>query len=152
MFPTVEHTLGGCRGNSDHVWLIYVIIAIKELSASNIFSQMIPAENRAALIDDAFTLARRGTISYDTALDLTKYLKDELDYIPWEAALTSFTYIRNMFSRYSGYGNLEVPLSRLFCYSYKITKPIHFINTNFNKFSYQHSSDMCLIWLTFDWN
>ncbi|PIK55589.1 putative aminopeptidase N isoform X2 [Apostichopus japonicus] len=68
---------------------------------------MIPAENRAALIDDAFTLARRGTISYDTALDLTKYLKDELDYIPWEAALTSFTYIRNMFSRYSGYGNLE---------------------------------------------
>ncbi|KAJ8035811.1 Aminopeptidase N [Holothuria leucospilota] len=68
---------------------------------------VIPNENRAALIDDAFNLARGGRLSYDTALSLTLYLENELEYIPWEATLTVFRYIRDMFSRNSGYGVLE---------------------------------------------
>ncbi|KAJ8035810.1 Aminopeptidase N [Holothuria leucospilota] len=67
----------------------------------------IPAENRAALIDDAFDLARSGALTYDIPLGITKYLKNELEYIPWEATLVAIAYIRNMFSRNAGYGNLE---------------------------------------------
>lgn len=73
-----------------------------------LFLQAIPPENRAALIDDAFDLARSGALTYDIPLGITKYLKNELEYVPWEATLVAIAYIRNMFSRYSGYGNLEV--------------------------------------------
>ncbi|PIK55590.1 putative aminopeptidase N [Apostichopus japonicus] len=59
------------------------------------------------LIDDAFNLARGGQLTYDIALDMTKYLKNELDFIPWEATLTVFAYIRDMFSRNAGFGDLE---------------------------------------------
>lgn len=38
--------------------------------------------NRAALLDDAFTLAKTGDVSYDVALSLSEYLRNERDYIP----------------------------------------------------------------------
>ena len=38
--------------------------------------------NRAQLIDDAFTLARSGVISYTIAFDLSHYLWRERDFIP----------------------------------------------------------------------
>ncbi|XP_071508532.1 aminopeptidase N-like [Diadema antillarum] len=69
--------------------------------------EVLPRENRAALINDAFSLADVGRLSYPIALNITLYLDNELDYIPWEAALGSLAYIRDMFSRYSGYGPLE---------------------------------------------
>ncbi|XP_022104262.1 aminopeptidase N-like isoform X2 [Acanthaster planci] len=68
---------------------------------------VIPIENRAALIDDAFNLARAGVIEQTTALSLTKYLTKEREYLPWESTLVVISYIRDMFSRYSGYGPLE---------------------------------------------
>ena len=69
---------------------------------------MLPVENRAQLIDDAFNLARSGEIDQVTALELTAYLDAEIEYLPWEATLTVMAYIRDMFSRYPGYGPLEV--------------------------------------------
>ncbi|XP_038058558.1 uncharacterized protein LOC119729837 [Patiria miniata] len=69
--------------------------------------EVIPIENRAALIDDAFNLARAGVIEQTTALSLTKYLTKEKQYLPWESTLVVISYIRDMFSRYSGYGPLE---------------------------------------------
>ena len=71
---------------------------------------MLPVENRAQLIDDAFNLARAGEISQVTALNLTAYLDKEIEYLPWEATLTVMAYIRDMFSRYPGYGPLEVSI------------------------------------------
>ncbi|XP_072020377.1 aminopeptidase N-like [Amphiura filiformis] len=68
---------------------------------------LIPVENRAQLIDDAFNLARSGEISQIRALSLTTYLDKEMDYVPWQATLSVMAYIRDMFSRYSGYGPLE---------------------------------------------
>ncbi len=69
---------------------------------------MIPVENRAQLIDDAFNLARSGEITQVRALSLTTYLDKEMEYVPWQATLVVTAYIRDMFSRYSGYGPLEV--------------------------------------------
>uniref|UniRef100_A0A8D8VIK1 Aminopeptidase N n=1 Tax=Cacopsylla melanoneura TaxID=428564 RepID=A0A8D8VIK1_9HEMI len=49
--------------------------------------------NRAQLLDDAFTLSRTGLISYDIALELTKYLSKELDYIPWYSLWSHVRYL-----------------------------------------------------------
>ncbi|XP_030856224.1 aminopeptidase N isoform X2 [Strongylocentrotus purpuratus] len=69
--------------------------------------EVFPNENRAQLINDAFSLARVGRVDYPIALNLTLYMDKENDYIPWEAALGVISYITDMFSRYSGYGPLE---------------------------------------------
>ena len=42
--------------------------------------------NRAQMIDDIMNLARCQKVDYDLALDFMLYLKEENDYIPWEAA------------------------------------------------------------------
>jgi aminopeptidase N len=60
--------------------------------------------NRAQMLDDAFNLARAGRLDYTTALTLTDYLGQELDYIPWTAALNGFAYIETMFKRSAGFG------------------------------------------------
>lgn len=42
--------------------------------------------DRSNILNDAFLLAHSGTLKYDLLLDLTKYLKEEDDYIPWSTA------------------------------------------------------------------
>ncbi|XP_072021037.1 aminopeptidase N-like isoform X2 [Amphiura filiformis] len=69
--------------------------------------KVIPVENRAQLINDAFNLARAGEIDQITALNLTAYLDKEREYLPWDSALTVVNYIRDMYSRHPGYGPLE---------------------------------------------
>ncbi|XP_071941704.1 aminopeptidase N-like isoform X2 [Antedon mediterranea] len=76
-------------------------------------STVFPDENKAALIDDAFNLARAGLLEQVTALSLTTFLKDDLSYIPWEATLTVMSYVQDMFSRYEGYGALEIYMHNL---------------------------------------
>lgn len=49
--------------------------------------------NRAQLLDDAFTLAKIDKISYSTAFDLTLYLKNEVEYVPWRSVLDELDYI-----------------------------------------------------------
>ncbi|KAJ8889375.1 hypothetical protein PR048_008874 [Dryococelus australis] len=60
--------------------------------------------NRAQLLDDAFALARAGTINYTTALKLTKYLTYETEYVPWYSALTALNYVNR---RLMGLGEYE---------------------------------------------
>lgn len=45
-----------------------------------------PAD-RANLLDDALTLARVGILDSSVALNLTRYLEKEVDYVPWETAI-----------------------------------------------------------------
>ena len=44
--------------------------------------------NRAQIMDDALNLAKSGLLDYDTALSMTAYLSNEVEYIPWKAALS----------------------------------------------------------------
>ncbi|XP_045676292.1 glutamyl aminopeptidase [Phyllostomus hastatus] len=53
--------------------------------------------DRASLIDDAFALARAQLLDYKVALNLTKYLKKEEDFLPWQRAISAVTYIISMF-------------------------------------------------------
>jgi aminopeptidase N len=63
--------------------------------------------NRAQIMDDSLNLAEAGLLDYETALNLTRYLEHETEYVPWNAALSSMGYISSMMSRTSGYGLLK---------------------------------------------
>lgn len=50
--------------------------------------------DRAHLLNDAFSLAAASQLDYDTALDLTRYLKDETEYVPWKVAIAKLTELK----------------------------------------------------------
>ncbi|NXM15054.1 AMPE aminopeptidase, partial [Ploceus nigricollis] len=54
------------------------------------------AADRAGILDDAFSLARPGLVSYSVPLELTKYLRNETEYLPWNRAVSAVTYLANM--------------------------------------------------------
>uniref|UniRef100_A0AAG5CSS6 Aminopeptidase N n=1 Tax=Anopheles atroparvus TaxID=41427 RepID=A0AAG5CSS6_ANOAO len=64
----------------------------------------IAASNRAQLIDDALNLARAGYLDYAVALNVTRYLVHETDYVPWKAAIASLNFIDSMLIRTRNYG------------------------------------------------
>ena len=64
--------------------------------------------NRAQLLDDALNLARAGLLDYTTALDVTRYLANELEYIPWKAALNALGYIDGMLIKTGNYDKFKV--------------------------------------------
>lgn len=64
--------------------------------------------NRAQLVDDALNLARAGRVDYATALDVTAYLANETDYLPWKAALTAMGFLDNMLVKLQGYDKFRV--------------------------------------------
>lgn len=61
------------------------------------FSKIV-ATNRAQIVDDALTLARAGKLDYRIALNLTRYLMNEFEYVPWRSALGALNFIDNMMS------------------------------------------------------
>uniref|UniRef100_A0A6G1SC99 Aminopeptidase N n=1 Tax=Aceria tosichella TaxID=561515 RepID=A0A6G1SC99_9ACAR len=63
--------------------------------------------NRAQLLDDIFELAKSSLIDYQLAMEATKYLKMEREYLPWESVLLSFGYIDDMLLRTSIYGDWQ---------------------------------------------
>ncbi|XP_055029300.2 alanyl (membrane) aminopeptidase-like b [Misgurnus anguillicaudatus] len=67
----------------------------------------IPVINRGQLIDDAFNLARAGRLNVTIGLSLTKYMKNETEYIPWESALRNLDYFILMFDRSEVYGPIK---------------------------------------------
>jgi aminopeptidase N len=67
----------------------------------------IPATNRAQLLDDIFELAKSSVVDYEFAMEATKYLKAERDYLPWESVLISLGYIDEMLLRTSIYGDWQ---------------------------------------------
>ncbi|XP_063230524.1 aminopeptidase N-like [Bacillus rossius redtenbacheri] len=53
--------------------------------------EVIPAVNRAQILNDAFALAEEGRLDYGLVVGLLRYLPRETDYIPWAAALQCVT-------------------------------------------------------------
>ncbi|XP_041463117.1 aminopeptidase Ey-like [Lytechinus variegatus] len=75
--------------------------------------EAIPISNRAELIGDALNLARAGDLDYTIALNLTRYLSDEREYVPWLTATKVLGYINLMLSRASAFGAFQRYMSRL---------------------------------------
>ncbi|XP_040270073.1 aminopeptidase N-like [Bufo bufo] len=67
----------------------------------------IPVINRAQIIDDAFNLARAQIISTTRALETTKFLSKDVEYMPWQAAVSSLSYFTQMFDRSDVYGPMK---------------------------------------------
>ena len=61
--------------------------------------QVINAKNRGQLLDDAFNLAKAGQLSYEIALNLSKTLIEDFNYISWKSAMDAFAYFDNMLVR-----------------------------------------------------
>lgn len=70
--------------------------------------RLINPRNRAQMIDDALNLAFAGYLNYDIALNLTLYLPNEREYVPWKAALTNFHFLHNMFARSGHFDKFKV--------------------------------------------
>jgi aminopeptidase N len=68
----------------------------------------ISQSNRAQLIDDAMNLARAEVLDYTTALDVTKYLNHESDYVPWKTAINNLLYIDSMLILTPDYDKMKV--------------------------------------------
>ena len=51
--------------------------------------------SRARLIDDVMNLARADHASYELALDLLLYLKQEDEFMPWETAITTLSFLHS---------------------------------------------------------
>lgn len=43
-----------------------------------------------------FSFYRPGLLNYSVPLELTKYLINETDYLPWDRVISSVTYLANM--------------------------------------------------------
>ncbi|CAH2274213.1 aminopeptidase N [Pelobates cultripes] len=72
----------------------------------------IPVINRAQIIDDAFNLARAKYVPITTALDTTKFLSNDVEYMPWQAALSSLSYFVQMFDRTEVFGPMKEYMKR----------------------------------------
>lgn len=68
----------------------------------------IAQSNRAQLIDDAMNLARAELLDYTIALDVTKYLSHETDYVPWKAAINNLLYLDSMLILTPDYDKMKV--------------------------------------------
>jgi aminopeptidase N len=68
----------------------------------------IAQSNRAQLIDDAMNLARAEILEYTTALEVTKYLSHERDYVPWKTAINNLLYIDSMLILTPDYDKMKV--------------------------------------------
>nr|AVZ46161.1 Aminopeptidase N [Proteles cristata] len=73
---------------------------------------VIPVLNRAQVIHDAFNLASAQKVPVTLALNTTLFLKQETEYMPWEAALSSLSYFRLMFDRSEVYGPMKSYLKK----------------------------------------
>lgn len=54
------------------------------------------ALDRAHLLNDVFSLAEALQVPYDTALTMTRYLKNETHFVPWDVASSKLKSIRNL--------------------------------------------------------
>lgn len=71
------------------------------------FEKIAPS-NRAQIIDDALNLARGGYLTYQIALDVTKYLQHERDYVPWKSAINAINFIDSMMIKRGDYYKFKV--------------------------------------------
>lgn len=80
---------------------------IDYLQDPNTFTNIGPL-NRAQLLDDALNLARAGRLDYNMALNLTKYLVHEKEYVPWQSAFVALSYIDSMFIKTGHFDKFKV--------------------------------------------
>lgn len=64
--------------------------------------------DRAHLLNDAFSLAEATQLGYDLALELTRFLENEMEYVPWKVAISKLSMIRKLMYTTTDYSNFLV--------------------------------------------
>ncbi|KAJ2952371.1 hypothetical protein O0L34_g4655 [Tuta absoluta] len=59
--------------------------------------------NRAQIVDDSFNLARNGRLNYTLPFEISRYLVNEKDYVPWGSVNNAFNYLNVVLSGTSVY-------------------------------------------------
>uniref|UniRef100_A0A182N6L7 glutamyl aminopeptidase n=1 Tax=Anopheles dirus TaxID=7168 RepID=A0A182N6L7_9DIPT len=62
--------------------------------------------DRTGLLNDAFALADAKLLEYNHALDLTRYLRDETEYVPWSAIASKLKTVRNLLYNFISYDDI----------------------------------------------
>ncbi|XP_049536355.1 glutamyl aminopeptidase-like [Anopheles darlingi] len=62
--------------------------------------------DRTGLLNDAFALADASLLNYSVALELTRYLVKEQEYVPWSAIASKLKSIRNLLYNYISYDHI----------------------------------------------
>lgn len=72
--------------------------------------QQFSVSDRGHLLNDVFSLAESTQVDYATALELTRYLSGETEYVPWSVASSKINELKNklyyteFYSKYSVFG------------------------------------------------
>uniref|UniRef100_A0A8C9X300 Alanyl (membrane) aminopeptidase-like b n=1 Tax=Sander lucioperca TaxID=283035 RepID=A0A8C9X300_SANLU len=77
-----------------------------------------PPMNRGQLIDNAFFMARAKLVEVTLALNSTRFLRKELDFLPWQLTVRNLEYFVVMFDRSEVYGPMQacVIKTSFFCF------------------------------------
>ncbi|XP_053671112.1 glutamyl aminopeptidase-like [Anopheles nili] len=62
--------------------------------------------DRTGLLNDAFALADASMLPYNNALDLTRYLRQETEYVPWAAIASKLKNIRSLLYNSNSYDDI----------------------------------------------
>ncbi|XP_053945390.1 glutamyl aminopeptidase-like isoform X2 [Anastrepha ludens] len=75
--------------------------------------------DRAHLINDVFALAAASQLDYSIALNFSKYLEKELDYVPWSVASSSLENLRNLLYYTDSFRDFVVFVRKLLVNAYQ---------------------------------
>ncbi|CAH1794521.1 unnamed protein product [Owenia fusiformis] len=73
----------------------------------------VPATDRSNLLDDVFVLALDNRLSYNVALEMTKFLRNEVHYVPWLSAIKGLNQVESKLWNRKSYGNWRTHLRGL---------------------------------------
>ncbi|XP_075971880.1 aminopeptidase N-like [Anticarsia gemmatalis] len=90
--------------------------ALSKVLAEN--HQIIHLINRGQILDDAFNLARNGRLDYKYPFEISRYLVQEKDYVPWASVNPAFTYLDVVLSQSEVYNYFQR-------YILNLTEPIY---------------------------
>lgn len=67
--------------------------------------------DKAHLLEESFSIAESGELTYKIPLSLTKYLVDETNYVPWSVASSKLTQIANYMETSQYHSEFKVSVS-----------------------------------------
>lgn len=68
--------------------------------------QVLQTSDRANLLDDSFSVADANLLNFTIPLELSKYLNQETEYVPWNIAKTKFFNLRELLQPTENLNNL----------------------------------------------
>lgn len=115
-FEIPQHTnwIKGNAGMFGYYRVNYDLDNWKDLTQQlNTNHTVFSTSERAGLIDDAFMLSRAGLLNQSIALNLTQYMVNERDYLPWRTLLDNLGYIESRIETKPVYSDYKKYLLKL---------------------------------------